>query len=124
MWYVQNKKTHVKAFKDDYFGDGVIYYVILRKDNPYGAKKLSNKLIDMFFSAWEGITCTQYQIIHVEYTRKSRGVAGVKDSRLNDKQDLVDLCASLRIVADYGEDADNPDMEPIPECSANVGKYR
>ena len=52
MFYVENQKTHVeiKAYPDD---EGY-FYIILRKDNQLGAKKLTVSLVSAICSVIAG----------------------------------------------------------------------
>ena len=45
LWYVVNKDTHVMAFKMD---DESVAFFVLVKDNEFGAKKITPRLMQMF----------------------------------------------------------------------------
>ena len=49
LWYVEKQKTHVWAHKPR--GNTDVIFFILGKDNPYGADKLTFRLMEMYSSA-------------------------------------------------------------------------
>ena len=51
LWYVNNQDTHVHAFKSEL---GVVSFYVLQKDNEFGAKKISERLMQMWEAAKEG----------------------------------------------------------------------
>lgn len=71
-WYIDNKDTHVWRY--DFEGedqpDGC-YYIFLSKDNPLEAKRLTKKLVEMYFKAFRGTRydrdCQIRSEIHLRY---------------------------------------------------------
>ena len=51
LWLVENQKSHVHVAKDD---EGDFFYYVLKKDNDYGAKKITKKLIQDFMATMRG----------------------------------------------------------------------
>ena len=93
LWYVVNKDTHVMAFKMD---DESVAFFVLVKDNEFGAKKITKKLMHMF----------------------NRLMIGEMDPRLKDLDSLLDLSASLHVVYDAGEK-----YPPLDAGTANACGY-
>ncbi len=92
LWYVDNQQTHVHAFKSEL---GVVSFYVLQKDNEFGAKKISERLMQMWEAAKEG----------------------KKDKRIKDLDSLLALCDALHLVF-----TPNPGMEVL-QCEANPGGY-
>ena len=93
LWYVVNKDTHVKAFQMD---DASVAFFVLAKDNAYGAKKITQKLMQMY----------------------NKLMIGEMDARLKDLDSLLDLSASLHVVYDAGER-----YPPLEAGTANACGY-
>ena len=51
VWYVLHQETHVRVCETD---DGDYVYYILRKDNGYGAKRLTTEMIDKYEETHDG----------------------------------------------------------------------
>ena len=75
LYYIENQETHVWTFPDPRENDKHSFYV-LKKDNEYGAKKITPKLIDLFEAAKDG----------------------VKDPRIKDHASLLEVCDALHVV--------------------------
>ena len=89
LYYINNQDTHVRIFQEER-ADQYSYYV-LKKDNEYGAKNITSKLIELFEAA--------------------RG--GVKDTRIKDHATLLAVCDALHVV---GPPADGQSVLP---CEGN-----
>jgi hypothetical protein len=89
LYYINNQETHVRIFQEER-ADQYSYYV-LKKDNEYGAKNITSKLIELFEAA--------------------RG--GVKDTRIKDHATLLAVCDALHVV---GPPADGQSVLP---CEGN-----
>ena len=103
VWYIEHQKTHIFATQleeeDGYPLDGngnkPVGFWFLRKDNPYGAKSISVKLIKMY----------------------QRACDGERDHRIKDLAELVDVCDSIHLVLPT-----LPEF-PCPPCEGNPGQY-
>jgi hypothetical protein len=89
LYYINNQETHVRIFQEER-ADQYSYYV-LKKDNEYGAKTITPKLIELFEAA--------------------RG--GEKDTRIKDHATLLAVCDALHVV---GPPADGQSVLP---CEGN-----
>ena len=74
LYYIENQDTHVWTFQEEREDKHSFY--VLKKDNEYGAKKITPKLIELFEAA--------------------RG--GVKDKRIKDHASLLAVCDVLHVV--------------------------
>ena len=62
LWYAKNADTHIRIRQ--HADDTGYYYIILRKDNLVGAKKLTHRLEHQIIHALNGAQCVG---IHMEY---------------------------------------------------------
>ena len=90
LYYIDNQDTHVWTFQDEREDKHSFY--VLKKDNEYGAKKITTKLIDLFEAAREH---------------------GVKDPRIKDHASLLAVCDVLHVVR-YPSDG-----QPALPCEGN-----
>jgi hypothetical protein len=74
LYYIDNQDTHVWTFQDEREDKHSFY--VLKKDNEYGAKKITTKLIELFEAA-------RY---------------GEKDKRIKDHASLLAVCDVLHVV--------------------------
>lgn len=79
LYYIENQDTHVWTFQEE--RDDQHSFYVLKKDNEYGAKKITLKLIELFEAA--------------------RG--GVKDKRIKDHASLLEVCDVLHVVGPPAE---------------------
>ena len=79
LFYIENQDTHVWIFQEEREDQHSFY--VLKKDNEYGAKKITPKLIELFEAA--------------------RG--GVKDKRIKDHASLLAVCDVLHVVGPPAE---------------------
>ena len=79
LYYIENQDTHVWTFQEE--RDDQHSFYVLKKDNEYGAKKITPKLIELFEAA--------------------RG--GVKDKRIKDHASLLAVCDVLHVVGPPAE---------------------
>jgi hypothetical protein len=79
LYYIENQETHVWTFQEERADQHSFY--VLKKDNEYGAKKITTKLIELFEAA--------------------RG--GVKDTRIKDHATLLAVCDALHVVGPPAE---------------------
>ena len=82
LYYIENQDTHVWTFEEDTREEDKKHsFYVLKKDNEYGAKKITPKLIELFEAA--------------------RG--GVKDKRIKDHASLLAVCDVLHVVGPPAE---------------------
>ena len=99
LWYVVNQTTHVRAARDD---EDEIYYYVLKKDNSFGAKKITDTLITQFEAA----------------------LGGRWPARVPTLEKLLALCQCMHIVHDPAEGHEVLECEGNPmkkECLACKG---
>ena len=89
LWYVDHQETHVWVVKTTDDRDG---FYLLRKDHKTGYKKISQKLVEMYEHATQG----------------------VKDRRIKDLEHLCDVCGALHFVCDADEEWGVPSCELNP----------
>jgi hypothetical protein len=92
LWYVDHQDTHVSAFRD---GAGDPAFYVLSKDNEYGAKKITPRLISMHEKAFRG----------------------EDDPRVKDLHSLLALAQCMHIVCVPEDGYD------VMECEGNPASY-
>ena len=89
IWYVENRNTHVHAFR---MPDESIGYYILRKDSYGRYRKIEPRLLEMF----------------------NKACSGERDKRIKDLGHLAEVCTCLHVVNEEVEQWPVPRCELNP----------